>query len=120
MQLTGGDPWWATLPKALWPQGLQAEFAASSLWSDKYGDRQQVSGACTSRSHPSFGRMRLGGLPLAGLQAGESARNPSAVPHGCPPWIRPDDAMTPRDFSSLDASSLERRSHTGLWPASSW
>ena len=34
VQLTGGDPWWATTPKALWPQGLQAEFAASSLWSD--------------------------------------------------------------------------------------
>ena len=32
----------AMTPKALWPEGLSEEFAASSLWSEQYGDRQQV------------------------------------------------------------------------------
>ena len=48
VQLTRGEPWWAMTPKALWPEGLEAEFAASSLWSEQYGDRQQVCAACFS------------------------------------------------------------------------
>ena len=33
-----GSPWWASMPKAKWPKGL--EEAIRPLWREPYGDRQ--------------------------------------------------------------------------------
>ena len=40
-ELQPGPPWWESVPRAEWPEGLEEEL--KPLWDAEHGDRQQVS-----------------------------------------------------------------------------
>uniref|UniRef100_A0A0G4HBD5 CobW C-terminal domain-containing protein n=1 Tax=Chromera velia CCMP2878 TaxID=1169474 RepID=A0A0G4HBD5_9ALVE len=39
--LVPGDPWWASIQKEDWPEGLERDIVRMGLWHELYGDRQQ-------------------------------------------------------------------------------
>ena len=69
-----GDPWWASVPKRKWPEGLEAEIAP--MWHEPHGDRQvelTVSGG-TAKARASL----LARLEGCLLTAAEESLGPNA------------------------------------------